>query len=171
RVQPVRVGGPRLLGVDDDVERLGGGIDGGRAGDAALGDEVSGLAGVGRWDGDDARRVDEADLPERGGRLAVGVEGVDRVVLGGDVDDVVDAGRGGDAGDVERLGVGVAVQRVGGDLPELLRVHVRARERGLARVLALPRVVVFPGVDTREGGGWIEHGGRGPGAVHGEGAG
>ena len=92
-------------------------------------------------DGRDAgRRVDEAVVPERG--AAVGVEGVNAVVLRGDVDHV-DRRRlagDGDARDGQRLGVDVAVDRVGVELAEGGRVDVGRRQRRLG------------GVHTRQGG-------------------
>ena len=57
--------------------------------------------------------LEQGDVPEgSAGAVGVGVEGVDAVVLGGDVEDVVLSAVDGDVGHEERLSVGVAVGEI-----------------------------------------------------------
>jgi len=96
---------------------------------------------IGVADYADAAGFQEADVPERIDRR-VGVEGIDAVVLGGDVEDVVGAFAGdGDMRDVERLGVDVAVHLQREPLAELGGTDSRRRERGFVEIGAGAGVV------------------------------
>ena len=87
--------------------------------------------------------VDERGMPKGRAGASVGVEREHGIVLGRDVDHVVDAlPRNGDVRDVERRCEGVAVELVVEQLAEAGRVHVRRRENGLLEVLARAQVVV-----------------------------
>src|SRR5262249_16875203 len=135
-VQPLHVVGGAaddLLGLDHDVHRVGAAVDDRRPGDADLGHDVAG-DNVGLGDrGDAVGRVDETALPERA--AAVAVEGVDAVVLRGREDDVVRALAGdGQVGHVQRLRVGVAVDRVVEQVAEVGRVDVGGGQDRLVRV-------------------------------------
>ena len=77
---------------------------------------------------DAVRRVGEAVDPERrgvGALIAVGIEGVDRVVLGGHEDDVVRDAVDRQVRHVQRLGVDVAVDRLREELAEVRGIDVR----------------------------------------------
>src|SRR5262249_11903856 len=111
RVDLLHVGkravGVRILSLGDDEEPVRPRVDHRTSGDADLGHDVGRLDdGVGAaGDGiDPVGRVDEAVLPEL--NTGIGVEGIDAVVLGRLVDDIVDATIGQrDLVDVERLGI------------------------------------------------------------------
>ncbi len=88
------------------------------------------------------------------GPRVVGVEGIDRVVLGGDNHDVVWPGTGAghaQAADVERLGIDLAVYRVAGDLAEGRGVHVGGCQGRLIEVGAGAELVVVVGEDSLQG--------------------
>ena len=95
---------------------------------------------------DPVGRVGEAVDPQRLGicpGVAVGIEGVDRVVLGGDEGDVVHGAVDRQARHVQRLGVDVAVDRLREEQAEVGRVHIRRRECRLVEVVAREvRIVV-----------------------------
>src|SRR5262249_31552301 len=137
-----------LLHPGDDVERLRGPVDDGRAGDAENRVDVGDLD-VLEGDGRDAvRRVDEAVLPEdavvpRARGRVVGVEGVDAVVLRGHEQDVVDLSAYAQVADHQRLGIDLAVDRVAEEPAEARRVDVLRRQRRLVQIGPGPgRIVV-----------------------------
>ena len=119
RVQPMNIShhvGHHFSGFGLDVDGAGNRINDRRAGDADFRHEVAAThiaAGNGR---DARRRVDEADLPQRrgiGARVAVGVERIHAVVLGGDIEHVVGAFAGNrHVGHDQRLGIDITVHRV-----------------------------------------------------------
>ncbi len=86
-------------------------------------------------------------MPERraGGG---GIEGVNGIVFGGDVEDVM-AAFAGDfyAGEKERLGIDVSVDFEGEELAEVRRVDVARGEGGFDAIGALAGVVVLGGSD------------------------
>ena len=167
-VQPLHVhrgrGGRRLLGPGHEIERAGGSVDHGGAGDPDLGDEI-GAPEVDARHRHHAGGSDEGERPERGGAQTRGVERVQGVVLGGHERHVMDplAGDGHVPGE-ERLRVHLAIDREGGELPEGGRGHVGGGEDGL-RILPGARVVLVLGEDAvvdpgaREGHGQRASGG------------
>ena len=90
--------------------------------------------------------IQERDLPEGLGvraAVAIGIEGVDAIVLGDDEEDVVRA-LAGDAeiGHVKRLSVDVAIHGVAEQLSELGGVDVGERQRRFVAVQGVAGVVV-----------------------------
>src|SRR5205085_10647129 len=121
-VQPVvvvRHTGDDLLALGGDVERIGCRVDDRSAGDADFGGDVGAVGLAGRHRG--LAGCEHRDLPQY--VAGVAVDGVDAIVLGGDVRHVVHAGErahgNAGAGDVERLRVDLAVDRSGPVLAEL----------------------------------------------------
>ncbi|TMQ05382.1 MAG: hypothetical protein E6J90_49180 [Deltaproteobacteria bacterium] len=105
-------------------------------------------------DGDGEQLVGEPAPPQQAAvvGVAVGVERVDHVVGGRDVDDVPPHATDEEVGDDERLRVDVALDVVVEQAPELSRVDVRGREQRLAQVGAGPRRVVPAGEDVHARG-------------------
>ena len=121
-----------FLGAHDEIHGAGGKIDDGRGGDADVADDVEtvGANYVGDGNRGDARGgVGEVVGPESGG--AVGVEGVNDVVHGGDVEDILhtDAGNR-DAMEIERLGLRRAADGVRPKLAEGIHADVSGGEGG-----------------------------------------
>ena len=102
-----------FLSSGNDVERLRIGVDDRSARDPDVRrDHAADVGGSARL-GHDGGRIEEADLPRRCCGETIGVEGIDAVILGRDVDDVVQALTGdGYVGDVERLRKDVSVDRI-----------------------------------------------------------
>ena len=106
-------------GAGDHIKRPGNGIDDGSAGDSDFRIDISVAAGnervgAGGRDGYFAGGaavggVDEVGVPELDAGSAVGVEGVDAVVLGGDEDDVLLDRGDGEIGDPEWLRIDDAI--------------------------------------------------------------
>ncbi len=122
-----------FAGAGEDVERAAREIDDRRGRDADFGmnERAEDVASV---ECADAAWLQEADVPETFA-AGVGIEGVDAVVFGRDVEDVVRAFAGDrDARYVERLGVNVAVniQRV--QLAESARGDRGGREDGFVQI-------------------------------------
>lgn len=91
-------------------------------------------------------RIDQAGLPQRRrvhSGVVVRIEGVNAVVLRGHVHYIVRA-QAGDVhvGDVQRLGINIAVHRLRKQLAELTYVDVARGENRLAQVLPIAHVVV-----------------------------
>ena len=114
-VQPVMIGAA-LFGLGDDIHGVAAGIDDRRAGYAVL--EVGVLVRAGRIGSDDANIVDghrrpEVHLPEglRHARV-IGIESVHAVVFGGGEDHVARNPPDGEARDIERLRIHLAVHRM-----------------------------------------------------------
>jgi hypothetical protein len=146
-MQPLVIGGSgpdALLGHGYQVEGVGGRVDDRSAGDADLRGDLVAANIRGQDDVDVGAGVDEARVPDGvGGTQAVGVEGVDAIVLRGDEYEVMDAlARNIDASHVQRLGIDLPVHRVGVQLAERGRGDVGRREGGLGQVLTRPRHVV-----------------------------
>src|SRR5229473_1424920 len=99
-----------LLGANHNVHSAGLSVDHGSSRDADLGSEISaGSVGFGG----------------NGGNAVVGVERVDRVMLGGDVDYVVHTKpRDVHARQIKRLSVRIPVGALGKELAELDRIDV-----------------------------------------------
>ena len=125
----------------DDVEIVADRIDHGSARDADFGDDVV------------APRTDVRIAVDRPGagrrqvalpvhRTRVGVERVDAVVLGRDVDDIVRAAGDRDLIHIQRLGKYVAVDGDGEQLAEGARADVARGESGLGGVLSRPGIVI-----------------------------
>ena len=130
----------RFLSLGDEVDRSRGRIDDRRRGDADLRFEV--VAAV------RARGTDVERPQRRGRRRVVGVEGVDGVVLGRDVDHVVDLRVGHrQTADVERLRIDLSVDGAREQQAELGGVDVGGRQLGLLQVRARASVVVSVGRD------------------------
>src|SRR5260370_39511750 len=89
-------------------------VDDRRACDANFGVDVSVVDEGGGNRANALPGIDETRVPKRRGALPIGVEGVNTVMLGSDVNDVVNAAlmREGDLRNVKRLRVDVAVDRV-----------------------------------------------------------
>jgi len=133
-----------FLGAGEDVKRSGLEVDDWSGRDAnlwrdeeaagiAFGERRNALAGIG-----------EIDVPERSGRSAVGVEGIDAVVFGGDEKDVVFAFAGNlEIGELQRLGVNVAVDFEGKEFAELCGIDVGRSEDFFVEVSAGASVVVL----------------------------
>jgi len=140
--------GAVLFGADQDVHGFGGGVDDGGWRDAYFGkDEGALYVAVGEGGGA-VCRVEEAGVPERGVVRAVGVEGVDAVVLGGGEDYVALAEVGdGERGDVEGLGEDVAVDGEGVEFAEGAGVDVGGGEDFFVESGAGAGVVVLGGED------------------------
>lgn len=78
--------------------------------------------------------------------IAVGVEGIDRIVLRGYVDHVVDAfARDADIGQVQGLGIHVTVDRIREQLSELASVYVERCENSFGNIGPTSGVVVVLG--------------------------
>jgi len=115
-----------FFGGADEIHRVGGGIDYGRAGDSNDGSDVGG-ADVALRDGSGAaggavRGSEHAGFPKSrgvGATVGVCVKGVDGIVFGGDEDDVVHGTANGDVLHVERLGVDLAVDGLGEEAGEI----------------------------------------------------
>ena len=144
-----------LLGAGDEVHRLRQRVDDRRAADADVAGEVpvgaAGLADVGPEYGNDAGcRVRVVDVPERCRRRGiVGVEGIDAVVVGGDVDDIPDAEtRNVEAVYIEWLTIDLVVDGALEELAELADVDVRRRQHRFGKVRARPGGVVVLGRDV-----------------------
>src|SRR5712692_8001964 len=97
-----------------DVERSGRWVDDRRARDTNFGVDVSVADEGGGNRANALPGIDETRVPKRRGARPVRVEGVNAVMLGSDVNDIVNAAlmREGDLRSVERLRVDVAVDRV-----------------------------------------------------------
>jgi len=97
-----------------DVERSGRWVDDRRARDTNFGVDVSGADEGGGNRANALPGIDETRVPKRRGALPISVEGVNTVMLGSDVNDVMNAAlmREGDLRNVKRLRVDVAVDRV-----------------------------------------------------------
>ena len=169
------------LGGDVEVALavgVGGGVNDGRAGDAdlgvsvhAAGDVLPVALGGGGHRGLAAGRVDEAEFPEL--RAADRVNRIDAVVLRGDEGGAVGrprvgAGGNGHVGDVEGLGVELAVHRRGEDLAEAVGVDQRGRELLLVEVLAGAGevVAVVQNADLRAERTWGRQPGKGGAKRH-----
>ena len=137
------------FGLGDDVKGEGGGVDDGCSGDADVGVDVTdvdvlvgdpGLVG--------SEKGDSPEVALRG-VVAVGVEGVDAVLLGGDEEDVVDGVVGeGEGGEVERLRVDVADDGKAEELAEGGDADVGGSEEGLLALDPNSRVGVLLRRDT-----------------------
>src|SRR6267154_444223 len=129
--------------LSDHVERAGGWVDHRCAGDADDRNDVDLVADVCAVHHASAcsgpvRGVKKSDAPKWGSiggwRIAVGIESVNAVVLGGDEYHVVlraslgCAGAHGYSWNIKRLRVNVAVHRVGEELSELTGTHIGRRE-------------------------------------------
>src|SRR5580704_3789464 len=122
-----------LPGAGQNIQRAGPGVDHRRGGDSDFRRNEETLR-VGF--GNRARVVlQEADLPQRRGGIAVGVESVDAVVLGSDEEYVVAAlAWDVDAGNKQRLGIDVAIDLEREQLSELLWVHVLGSQYSFVQV-------------------------------------
>jgi hypothetical protein len=88
-------------------------------------------------------------LPQRS-PARVGIKGVHGVILSCDIDDVVGAAANGHAGDVQRLGVDLPVDRVRKEFAESRGVDVGGSQQRLARILSRALIVVVVGVDPAQ---------------------
>ncbi len=147
-----------LFGLRGQVHGVGGEIDRRCAGDSDFRNEVI-TAHVRACNYvNPGAGVDETHLPQGGSigsGLVIGVEGIDAVVFGRHVDDIVGTlARDVHVGHVERLGIHVSVHRLGEELAKLSLVDVGGRKDGLAGVLSGAVVVVVLGGDChlRRGG-------------------
>ena len=155
RVQPLHERAV-LLRPRDEVDRLGRRIDRGRAANPDVAGEVdvgaAGLTDIGarhRQDAGGRVRVGDAPQRRRSGGI-VGIERVDAVVVGRDVDDVPDADAGDvHAVDVQGLPVDLVVDGPLEQLAELADVDVGGREDRFRQVRAGPRRVVVLRDDAR----------------------
>jgi hypothetical protein len=129
--------------LGDDVQRTGGGVDHGRAGDAHFGGDIAAKIQIRIGADRAAAGRDQALLPVQ--RARVGINRIHAVMLGGDVNDVMGAAADGHVGQIQRLGENRAVHRGGEEFAELAAVHVRRGEVGLLRVLPGSRIVVVVG--------------------------
>jgi hypothetical protein len=77
-----------LFSAGQDVDSFSRGVDDGRRSDSDFGRDEGTEDVLLRRDGDAVLRIDEAGLPQGRVAGAIGVEGVDGVVLGGREDDV-----------------------------------------------------------------------------------
>ena len=141
-----------LPGAGEDVHGFGGGVDDGGWRDADFGCDEGALH-VAVGEGSDAvGGVDEADFPEWGIVCAVGVEGVDAVVLGCSEDYAALAEAGDcERGDIERLGEDVAVDGAGVEFAEGAGVDVGRGEDCFVEGGAGAGVVVLGGEDLGVG--------------------
>src|SRR5215831_4056097 len=116
-----------VLGASEKVDGACGWVD-----DRSGGDSVFWFDNVAAQipGGDDRfAGAEEVRIPERGGGAAVGIVGVDGIVLGGDEEEVVAAFAGNlDVSDQKRLGVDVAIDLEGEELAKLLGVDVTRGE-------------------------------------------
>ena len=93
-------------GLGDEIHRAGGQVDDGGAGDADFRLEVGTALNVSYWN-----RCAQAHLPQRvRSRRIIRIEGVDTIVFGLDVYDVVEVVGNHQTVDVKRLRVNLAVQ-------------------------------------------------------------
>src|SRR5271155_2371141 len=95
-------------------------------------------------------RGKEAGVPERlcvRTRIGVRVKGIHTVMLGGNINNVVDHSASSYAGDVERLSKDIAVNRLREELSEICGVDVRRRQDRLVGIHAGPLIVVAGGGD------------------------
>jgi hypothetical protein len=141
RVQ-VLINGATDLGLGDDVQGVGRGVDDRRSRDTHFGGYVA-AAEIGTAVDRAAARRNQTHLPVNCARI--GVDGVDAVVLGGDVQHIVRTAAQGHVGDVQRLGINGTVHGDGEEFAERGAVHVGGRENGLRGVFTRARVVVVIG--------------------------
>src|SRR5712672_4302939 len=114
--------------------------------------DVCAVHHAGAWSGT-VRGVEKSDAPKwgsiGGGRIAIGIECVNAVVLGGDEYHIVlgaslgCAGTHGYSRKIKRLRVNVAVHRVGEELSELTGTHIGWREGSFTGVGAGARDIVM----------------------------
>jgi len=137
-----------FIGPCDDVERAACRINNRRAsnpnlrrhvaaGDVTRSKSINSFAGI-----------DKADLPQRRGISAliiVGVKGVHAVMLRGNVDNIVNALVGyRDVGEIERLGVSVAIDYVREQLSEQTWINVAGSKNCFPDVLPGAKIVIVP---------------------------
>jgi hypothetical protein len=93
--------------------------------------------------------IDEADLPKGLRRFSITIEGVQLVMLSGDVDYIVSPLTGdADIGYIQRLSISLALERVRENLAKTLRVYERGSESCLLQVLSGSSVIVVPGENS-----------------------
>lgn len=94
-------------------------------------------------------RADHARLPEWptiGSAVAVGVEGVHRIMLCSNKDYVMRRlVRKGEIANIERLRINLAIHRVAKQLAKCIDVDIGRSKNSLLRILALMSVVIAPG--------------------------
>ena len=150
RVQPLVIVGGAVLGHRHEVKRAvrpGTAVDHRRGRDADLRADLA--AAVHRL-GRALAAVQQRDVPQR--RAAVGIEGVHRVIFGGDEHDVVRGALDAQPREVQGLCVHLAVGREEAQQPEAARVHVGCRQDGLGEVLPGTRHIVLVGRDVGAAG-------------------
>src|SRR5437899_11881104 len=158
-MQPLEVSGrtygaprpDRFPGLSGNVGRARGGIDYRGSRDSDLRVDVAGLTGIGRRSSRDAR-PEEALRPVLDARLRIGVEGIDAVVLGGDQNDVVRAGRYRGVRDIERLRIDLGVHGAREQLAEGRTGHRGGGQGKLPAVLSGPLRVVALRENARQVG-------------------
>jgi len=143
-----------LFALGEHKEGVVGEVDDRGRGDANLRMNVSGATlDICIGDGRCSRRgpmsrADHAGLPQ--GRairaaVAVGIEGVDRIMFVSNENDVVGRAVYGQIGHVQRLRIDLAIHGYTEKLAECVGVHIGRSENRLLGVLALMSVVVAPG--------------------------
>ena len=143
----------RVLGHGDEIERAvrsGAAIDDRRRGDAEFRRDLCAAAGIAQG----LARPKQRHVPENG--AGVGVEGVDRVVLGGREQHVVLRSGHAEPGYIQRLGIDLAVYRQISQQAEARRSHIRQSQLRLRGVLAAAAQIIF----VREHIGSRRHGPR-----------
>ncbi len=86
-------------------------------------------------------------LPQRSLLQSIGIESVDRVVLRHDEDNIVHHTADGQVRHIERLGIDLTIDRIGIQLPEQLRIHIRRSQRCFVGVRAVADIVIVIGKD------------------------
>ena len=139
-------------GAGEHIERSGLDVDDGSGRDADFRPNKRTLHHVFRERNDAARLVEEADFPERRIARAVGVEGINAIVFGGDEEHVVFALAGNlDAGKKQRLRVDRAINLERAQLAELLGVDAFGSKEFFDKRSAGPSVVVLGSGDLGRG--------------------
>jgi hypothetical protein len=135
-VEPLEI--PAVFaGAGDEIHCAGHGVDDRRTENADVTDHVEiGVVGdVGDGDGSDAGEFVGQGTHPQGRARTIGVEGVDFVVHGGDVEDVTGAARGNShAGHVERLREDRAIDVVAPELAERGGFHVGGGQGGFVQI-------------------------------------
>ena len=136
-----RIGRATLsLGVDHYVQKAAGGIDDGRGVDADVGTVVAAAQGI-------AYRRAEIRVQENG--AGAHIDGINGIAFSGDVSDVMGrslilAGGDHDAGDDERLGIDLVVERDGVLETEARLDHVGSKDQPVEVGSAAPRIAGTP---------------------------
>ena len=88
-------------------------------------------------------RSKDRSLPDLS--TAVGIEGIDTVMFGGNVQHITQLTADSHVGKIKRLGVHLSIDRVEANLAELSGVHVGLCQDRLLRIEPVPRHVVVIG--------------------------